>query len=110
MRDTAHAQPGPAGQPLFAATATRLLMATALAVFSSNALTDPTIEGRHDAHPATLRRAIAFILENAHTNITPPTSAPPASSLSAPSSSPSGGTWTPPRPTTCAASGSTALP
>jgi AraC-like DNA-binding protein len=65
----------------------RLLMATALAVFAS-ALTAPTIEDRQDAHPAILRRAIAFIDENAHTNITPPTSPPPASSPSAPSSSP----------------------
>jgi len=59
----------PTGQPLFAASATRLLMATALAVFVSNALTGPTIEDRHEAHPAILRRAIAFIEENAPTDI-----------------------------------------
>jgi transcriptional regulator GlxA family with amidase domain len=57
------------GQPLVAAASARLLAATALAVFPNTALTDPTIEDRHDAHPATLRRAIAFVDENAHTDI-----------------------------------------
>jgi AraC-like DNA-binding protein len=68
-RDTVLARPDAALHPLLAAATARLLAATALAVFPSNALTDPTIEDRHDAHPATLRRAIAFIDENAHTDI-----------------------------------------
>jgi AraC-like DNA-binding protein len=55
--------------PLVAGNAARLLAATALATFPNTALTDPTIEDRHDAHPATLRRAIAFIEGNADCDI-----------------------------------------
>jgi AraC-like DNA-binding protein len=62
--------PRAAAQPLLAAAAEQLLLATVLAAFPSNALTDPTIEDRHDAHPVTLRRATAFIDENAHRAIT----------------------------------------
>ena len=58
--------PRAAAQPLLAAAAEQLLLAAALATFPNNALTDPTIEDRHDAHPVTLRRAAAFIEENAH--------------------------------------------
>jgi AraC-like DNA-binding protein len=53
-------------QPLLLAAAEQLLLATVLSVFPNNSLTDPTIEDRHDAHPVTLRRAAAFIEENAH--------------------------------------------
>lgn len=59
-----------AAKPLFGAAAAQLLAAVALSVFPNNAPTDPTIEDRHDAHPATLRRAVAFIDENAHRDIT----------------------------------------
>lgn len=69
IRDTVLAKPGPARQPLLAGNAARLLVATALAVFPNNALTDPTIEDRHDAHPAALRRAVSFIDDNAHRDI-----------------------------------------
>jgi AraC-like DNA-binding protein len=62
--------PAAAAQPLLIAAAEQLLLATALAAFPNNALTDPTIEDRHDAHPATVRRAVAFIEENAHRAIT----------------------------------------
>jgi AraC-like DNA-binding protein len=62
--------PRAAAQPLLAAAAEQLLLAAVLAAFPNNALTDPTIEDRHDAHPATLRRATAFIEENAHLGIT----------------------------------------
>ena len=48
----------------------RLLAATVLTAFPNTALTDPAIEDRRDAHPATLRRAVAFIDEHAHTDIT----------------------------------------
>jgi AraC-like DNA-binding protein len=58
-----------AGHPLVAGAAARLLASAALAAFPNNALTDPTIEDRHDAHPPTLRRAITFIDENAHQDI-----------------------------------------
>jgi AraC-like DNA-binding protein len=62
--------PAAAGQPLLIAAAEQLLVASALATFPNNALTDPTIEDRHDAHPATVRRATAFIEESAHRAIT----------------------------------------
>jgi AraC-like DNA-binding protein len=62
--------PEAAAQPLLVAAAEQLMLTTVLAAFPSNALTDPTIEDRHDAHPATLRRATAFIEENAHRAIT----------------------------------------
>ena len=55
--------PGPRW-PLVAAELDRLLAATALATFPNNALVDPTIEDRHDAHPLALRRAMAFIDAN----------------------------------------------
>jgi AraC-like DNA-binding protein len=70
VRDAVLALPGDPGQSLVAGNAARLLAATALAVFPNNALTDPTIEDRHDAHPATVRRAVAFIDDNAHRDIT----------------------------------------
>ena len=63
------ASPETAAAPLVIASATQLLAAVTLATFSNTALTDPTIEDRHDAHPATLRRAMAFIEENAHRDI-----------------------------------------
>ncbi|WP_433222514.1 helix-turn-helix transcriptional regulator [Dactylosporangium sp. CS-047395] len=47
--------------PLIAGSTARLLAATALTVFPNTARADPTIEDRHDAHPASLRRALAFI-------------------------------------------------
>lgn len=58
-----------ADQPLVTGAAARLLAATALSVFPNNALADPTIEDRHDASPPTLRRAVVFIDENAHRDI-----------------------------------------
>jgi AraC-like DNA-binding protein len=68
-RDSVLARPEAAAQPLLVSSTARLLAAVALAVFPNNALTDPTIEDRHDAHPATLRRAVAFIDEHAHEDI-----------------------------------------
>jgi AraC-like DNA-binding protein len=70
LRDVALTLPDGPARPLVSANAARLLAATALATFPSNALTDPTIEDRHDAHPGTLRRAVAFIDEHAHQVIT----------------------------------------
>jgi len=61
--------PETAAAPLVVASATQLLAAVTLATFPNTALTDPTIEDRHDAHPATLRRAMTFIEENAHRDI-----------------------------------------
>lgn len=61
----------PADEPLLVGSAVRLLAAVTLAAFPNTAVLDPTIEDRHDAHPATLRRAITFIDENAGRDITP---------------------------------------
>ncbi|WP_432993835.1 helix-turn-helix transcriptional regulator [Dactylosporangium sp. CA-233914] len=70
MRDNVAGAPC-AHEPLLAGNAARLLLATALSTFPSNALSTPTIEDRRDAHPATLRRAVAFIDANAHRDIGP---------------------------------------
>jgi AraC-like DNA-binding protein len=70
VRDAVLGYPEAAAQPLVTASAARLLAATALAVFPNNALTEPTTRDRHDAHPDTLRRAVAFVDENARTDIT----------------------------------------
>jgi AraC-like DNA-binding protein len=69
LRENLLADPGASAAPLVAASAARLLVATALATFPNNALTDPTVEDRHDGSPATLRRAVAFIDEHAHQDI-----------------------------------------
>ncbi|GAB2581208.1 hypothetical protein Aab01nite_58210 [Paractinoplanes abujensis] len=63
--------PDAAAAPLVLASVAQLLAAATLAAFPNTALTDPTIEDRHDAHPASLRRAIAFIDDNAHRDISP---------------------------------------
>lgn len=70
LRENLLADPGSSATPLVAASASRLLVATALATFPNNALTDPTADDRHDASPATLRRAVAYIDEHAHQDIT----------------------------------------
>jgi AraC-like DNA-binding protein len=58
-----------AAQPLIRGNAARLLAATALTTFPNTAVTVPTAQDRHDATSATVRRAIAFIEERAHTDI-----------------------------------------
>jgi AraC-like DNA-binding protein len=55
--------------PLITSSAGQLLAATALAVFPNNALTDPTVEDRHDASTATVRQAIEFINDHAGQDI-----------------------------------------
>ncbi len=57
-------------EPLVAGASGRLLCTAVLATFPNTATLDPTIEDRHDAHPRTLRRAIAFIEDNAHEDLT----------------------------------------
>ncbi|GAA0622559.1 hypothetical protein GCM10010174_46920 [Kutzneria viridogrisea] len=69
LRDHVSTDPAIRGAPLIASTAPQLLAAMVLATFPHTALTDPTIEDRHDAHPATLRRAMAFIDDHAHHDI-----------------------------------------
>ncbi|WP_433316486.1 helix-turn-helix transcriptional regulator [Micromonospora sp. CA-269861] len=58
-----------AEEPLVAGAAARLLVATSLASFPNNALRDPTPENRRDAHPGSLQRAVSFIDDNAHRDI-----------------------------------------
>jgi AraC-like DNA-binding protein len=70
VRDNIAGTPA-ADEPLLAGNAARLLLATALATFPSNLSDEPAIEERHDAHPATLRRAVAFIDANADRDISP---------------------------------------
>jgi AraC-like DNA-binding protein len=70
VRDIVDDLPDTAGHQLLVSSMVRLLVATALAAFPNNALTEPTIEDRHDGHEATLHRAMAFIDDNAHRDIT----------------------------------------
>ncbi|HTU04920.1 MAG TPA: helix-turn-helix transcriptional regulator [Trebonia sp.] len=66
---TSIAQPDAGSHRLVTDSAARVLAASVLAAFPNSALTDPTIEDRHDAHPAALRRALAFIDEHAEEDI-----------------------------------------
>jgi AraC-like DNA-binding protein len=68
--DRVLANPEAAVSPLITGSTGRLLAATALAVFPNTALAGPGARDRSDASPATLRRAIAFIDEHAHDDIT----------------------------------------
>lgn len=70
VRDTVRVRPAAADHPLVAANMARLLAAAALATFPNSALSEPTTQDRHDGSPATLRRAVAFIDEHAHEDIT----------------------------------------
>lgn len=56
--------------PLVAASAARLLVAATLAAFPNDAVTEPGTQDLHDGTTATLRRAVAFIDEHAHEDIT----------------------------------------
>jgi transcriptional regulator GlxA family with amidase domain len=69
VRDMALVRLGVADAPLVAANMARLLAATALATFPNSALTEPTVQDQRDGSPATLRRAVAFIDEHAHEDI-----------------------------------------
>ena len=55
--------------PLVTASAARLLVAATLAAFPNDALTEPTAADRRDGSSATLRRALEFIDEHAHEDI-----------------------------------------
>ncbi|WP_204903333.1 helix-turn-helix transcriptional regulator [Mycobacterium riyadhense] len=63
------ANPQAMEQPLIAGAVERYLAASALATFPNNAPLDATAEDRHDGTPAMVRRAIAFIEENAQAAI-----------------------------------------
>ncbi|MER6738363.1 helix-turn-helix transcriptional regulator [Streptomyces puniciscabiei] len=70
LRDSVLADPATADQPLIAATAVQYLAASVLNAFPNTALPEPTAADRRDAHPATLRRALAYIDDNADQPVT----------------------------------------
>ncbi|MGY1701696.1 helix-turn-helix transcriptional regulator [Geodermatophilus sp. SYSU D00766] len=63
------AEPEAAASPLLLGPAARLLAATALTILPNTAVAEPAAADRADAHPGTLRRAIAFIDANADADI-----------------------------------------
>ncbi|RDH77454.1 helix-turn-helix domain-containing protein [Mycolicibacterium moriokaense] len=60
-----------AQEPFLAGSVARYLAATMLTTIPNTAAGEPTVADRHDSTPALLRRAIAFIDENAHNDISP---------------------------------------
>ncbi|MFG1738640.1 helix-turn-helix transcriptional regulator [Micromonospora chalcea] len=71
VRHAVLGNPEASRQPLVLGTAARTLATAALAVFPNTALTDPTRQDRRDAGAPALHRAIAFMEENAHRDISP---------------------------------------
>lgn len=69
LRNEVLVNPDTADSPLVAGHAARLLVATTLATFPNTSLVEPTATDRNDAHPRTLRRAVAFIEANPHRDI-----------------------------------------
>ncbi len=72
IRHAVEADPDSMNHPLVRVEAARLLAAVTLATYPSTARTDPTYQERRDAHPHTLRRAIAYIEANAEHDVTLP--------------------------------------
>ncbi|MGQ5635704.1 MULTISPECIES: helix-turn-helix transcriptional regulator [unclassified Streptomyces] len=70
LRDSVLADPETADQPLIAATAVQYLAASVLNAFPNTALPEPTAADRRDAHPAMLRRALAYIDDHADQPVT----------------------------------------
>ncbi|HUH70155.1 MAG TPA: helix-turn-helix transcriptional regulator [Mycobacterium sp.] len=70
LREHVLAVPEARNAPLIVSTAAQHLAATVLHAFPNTALREPTATDRRDATPVLLRRAIAFIEDNAHTDIT----------------------------------------
>lgn len=56
-------------EPLISSTIQRYLAASILAAFPSTAVLDTTVEDQRDSTPQLLRRAVAFIDDNAHADI-----------------------------------------
>ena len=69
LRETIIAQPDAIRAALLMSTASQYIAARVLYAYPSTAELDPTIEDRRDSTPALLRRAIAFIEDNAHRDI-----------------------------------------
>ena len=70
VRDNVMAAPDGPASPLLVSTASQYLAASVLDAYPNTAVTDPTAADRRDAHPTTVRRAVAFIDEHAHEDIT----------------------------------------
>jgi AraC-like DNA-binding protein len=70
LKDSVASSPDAMASPLVVAHSARLLAAATLTTFPNTAVTDPTFLDRHDAHPDTLRRAIAFIEANPELDLT----------------------------------------
>jgi transcriptional regulator GlxA family with amidase domain len=70
VHDHVLADPASRQAPLIVATAAQLLAVSVLNTFPSTALLEPTTGDRCDAHPATVRRAIAYIDAHAADPIT----------------------------------------
>lgn len=70
LRDHVLSDPGIESHPLILSTGSQLLAASILAAFPHTARTDATAQDRVDAHPATLRRAIAYIDDHADQPLT----------------------------------------
>lgn len=64
VRNSVMAAPEAARDPLVVSTASQYLAANVLHAFPNSAVSDTTVEDRHDANPGSLRRAIAFIEAN----------------------------------------------
>lgn len=69
LRDDVLAVPDVRLNPLVVSAAARYLAASVLSTFPNDAAAESSAADRRDAHPATLRRAIAFIEANAGSDI-----------------------------------------
>jgi AraC-like DNA-binding protein len=65
LTDALRDRPEAMAEPLVASTSGQQLCAAVLCAFPNTAVVEPTIEDRHDSHPRTLRRAIAYIDDHA---------------------------------------------
>ncbi|MFE9448051.1 helix-turn-helix domain-containing protein [Streptomyces sp. NPDC006739] len=70
LRDQVLADPDVEAHPLIVSAGSQLLAASVLAAFPNTARTEPTARDRTDAHPATLRRAVAYIDDHADQPLT----------------------------------------
>jgi AraC-like DNA-binding protein len=61
LRGHVLADPAACAAPLIVSTASQLVAASVLGIFPHNALLEPAAADNRDAHPATLRRAVAYI-------------------------------------------------
>lgn len=69
LRNSCEDMPPAVSSPLLDASVNQLFVAAVLAAFPNNAFGDSTAVDHQDATPALLRRAIAYIDDNAHTEI-----------------------------------------